>query len=101
MNRNNEPWVKTASERYEDCIVGNRDGLLALKSSIDKAIAQQSDSPTFKSDFLTIVCTDDPWEKSEGPSLPKWQEITFNLVLFVWLLLLPILGLGVIASWLL
>ncbi|MBB3166957.1 hypothetical protein [Simiduia aestuariiviva] len=99
MSTNNEPWVKTASDAYEDCIVGNRDGLISLKASIDEAISEKSASPTYKSDFISVVCTEDDWDTAEDSNLPKWQEFLFKTGVFIWLGLLPLLGIGLVISW--
>jgi hypothetical protein len=91
--------VKTASDVYEDCIVGNRDGLVLLKESIDLAIAENSASPSYKSDFISVVCTEQPWDETEEATLPKWQEWGFRSVVLPWLGVLPLLGIGLIFSW--
>lgn len=89
-----EPWVKIASDVYEECIVGNREGLRLLKESIDLAIAEKSASPTYKSDFASVVCTDEEWGAAEESKLPKWQERSFKFVALLWLGVLPLLGIG-------
>ncbi|MBE0368415.1 hypothetical protein [Pseudoalteromonas aurantia] len=100
MSTEQVPWVKTASETYEDCIVGNREGLLQLKDAIDKAIQEDSVSPEFKSDFISVVCTKEEWDCTEASNIPAWQELLFKVLCVGWLLILPIIGIFTVIKWL-
>lgn len=101
MSNQQEAWVKTGSDTYEDCLVGNKDGLLQLKDAIDEAIREDSASPVFKSDFMSVVCTKEGWDSAEESKLPAWQELFFKVVCLGWLVVLPILGVVAIVKWLL
>ena len=99
LSKNNEPWVQSFSEKYEACIVGNREGLLLLKKSIDEAIDEKFSTPSYKTDFISVVCTKEKWEESYNEELPKWQEFMFSLIAALWLGLLPIVGIVFVILW--
>lgn len=95
-------WIKIYSETYQDCIVGNREGLSSLKKAVDTAIENKhAPIESFcQSDFLSVVATTEAWNDTEASSIPKLQELIFELVLFVWLVALPIIGCIALYVWL-
>jgi len=99
LTKENDAWVRTSSYIYEDSIVGDREGLLLLKKSIDEAIQQKSSLPTFNADFKSIICAEEKWTASEESELPKWQTFVFALIVALWLALLPISGIAFVISW--
>lgn len=92
MNQNG--WVKIFSETYDDQIVGNRDGLESLRDAIDATLLNKnSDMSEFcKSDFSSVVITDEEWSKTEAEEVPQWQNYIFQFVLAVWVVILPLVG---------
>ncbi|MGJ8694521.1 MAG: hypothetical protein ACSHW0_18835 [Thalassotalea sp.] len=88
---NEKPWVKINSETYVDCIVGNKAGLNALKSSIDQALIEENSKveALLKADFNSVVLTDDKWDETESTEAPWWQVLSFKALLGLWLVLLP------------
>ncbi|MGI1679845.1 MAG: hypothetical protein K6L75_13975 [Cellvibrionaceae bacterium] len=91
----NKGWIKIFSETYDDCIVGDADGLISLKESIDQALLNESSdiSNHCKADFTKIVLTKEKWHETEAVEVPKWQGYIFQFMLAVWVVLLPIMGL--------
>ncbi len=88
---NETAWVKIYSERYEDNIAGNKDGLMLLKDAIDIAIDNKHSNVEFNSDFVSVICADEDWE-DEGVESSYLANILIATIFIIWLLLLPILG---------
>lgn len=44
MKEKIESWIRVGDETYEDCLVGNREGLEALIKAIDDSFDNESNS---------------------------------------------------------
>ncbi len=91
METDERGWIKIYSERYEDSIAGNKEGLLLLKESIDQALKNKSSKVEYKSDFISVICAEEDWENEEVES-SYLANLAIATVFFIWLLFLPILG---------
>lgn len=97
MSSEIESWIRVGDERYDDCLVGNRKGLEALKSAIDDVLARGDGSTELASftdsDVTLLVLADEKVKKEPQKS---WRIRLFEsfivLFLFIWLLFLPIWG---------
>ena len=90
---NNQPWVKIYDdEAWDDAIVGNREGLLALKQAIDDALESEcvEVADRFKSDFGVVAFTEQDWEKTEPTEVKGTWGFIVPCVLFMWTVVLPI-----------
>ena len=90
---NSLPWVKIYDDgAWDDSIVGNREGLLALKQAIDDALdnkcAEVADR--FKSDFGVVAFTDQDWEQTEPTEVKGIWGVIIPFVLFLWAVVLPL-----------
>ncbi len=87
---NSQPWVKIYDdEAWDDSIVGNREGLLALKQAIDDALVNEcvEVADRFKSDFGVVAFTDQDWEQTEVKGI--WG-VVIPFILFLWAVVLPL-----------
>ena len=90
-----EPWVRTYSDGYEDCIIGNEDGLRSLASAIESAINEGQPCKLNEgtdADFHSVVPLTSGVEGSEAIEASWWENTLFSTVLVLWLILLPLLG---------
>ncbi|GLX76715.1 hypothetical protein tinsulaeT_00550 [Thalassotalea insulae] len=88
------PWVKIYDETQEDCILGNREGLQALKFAIDEALESKcvEIKDQFQSDFGHIALSEQPWDESEIENKEGIWGIVIPFILFIWMVALPIFG---------
>ncbi len=88
----NKPWLEIYNESYQDCIVGNHEGLVELKKAVDKAL----DAGNYKlpesldSDFLSICVTEIKPHEEVVPKSDKLIGLAIMSGLFIWGLVLPI-----------
>jgi hypothetical protein len=89
---NNQPWVKIYDEAWDDSIVGNREGLLALKNTIDEALKNEciEIKDKFKSDFGVVALSQLDWDSSDVESNEGIWGYLIGFILFVWMVALPI-----------
>ena len=64
---------------YEDLLVGNRDGLLALKQAIDEAL-QSGESNTDIGEFLGVRCLEDQFFDSQSRNSTSVSKSSFILI---------------------
>ncbi|AZZ98880.1 hypothetical protein [Pseudoalteromonas sp. R3] len=90
---NNQPWVKIYDdEAWDDAIVGNREGLLALKHAIDDALETEcvEVADRFKSDFGVVAFTEQNWEQTEPTEVKGIWGFIVPFVVFLWGVVLPL-----------
>jgi hypothetical protein len=88
----NKPWLEIYNESYQDCIVGNHEGLVELKKAIDKALVQGNYRlpESLDSDFISIRATEIKPHEEEVPKSDKLIGLAVMSGLFIWGLALPI-----------
>ncbi|TMP30762.1 hypothetical protein [Pseudoalteromonas rubra] len=90
---NNQPWVKIYDdEAWDDAIVGNREGLLALKQAIDDALETEcvEVADRFKSDFGVVAFTEQNWEQTEPTEVEGIWGFIVPFIVFLWGVVLPL-----------
>ena len=90
---NNQPWVKIYDdEAWDDSIVGNREGLLALKQAIDDALENEcvEVADRFQSDFGVVAFSDQDWEQTEPQEVKGTWGVIVPFILFIWAVVLPL-----------
>lgn len=89
---NSQPWVKIYDEGWDDSIVGNKEGLLALKQAIDDAIENEcvEVANRFQSDFGVVALSDQGWEQTESQEVKGPWNVIVPFVLFIWAVVLPL-----------
>ena len=94
QHENRIPWAAVAeSAQYEDCLIGNREGLVQLRDAIDSAISNgEAQLPAMITDMMKILVLDSPSNPESVPPKRGWRDaialLTCGLALFVLLLLL-------------
>ena len=89
----NDAWVRIYSDVYDDNIVGNKEGLLQLRKSIEIALTAGEASPEMKTDFTSVVCTNDTWQDEENLGRDKsFFGGLMKLFFVIWVIALPIIG---------
>ena len=91
------PWLRAYSETYEDCVAGNREGLTALRESIDEAIAGREGpqlDERFNSDLssVVLVAEDRPPNQFNDRSTSKVTCALLSFASVIWLIVLPVFG---------
>ncbi|WP_115718961.1 hypothetical protein [Gallaecimonas mangrovi] len=90
-----KPWVKIYDDNWDDAIVGNKAGLLALKQAIDDAIANGDCVETkgrFEGDFGLVAHSQHAVESTIQPAGRGLFGLAIMALLFFWGLVLPCYG---------
>lgn len=92
-----ESWIRVGDETYEDCLVGNRKGLEALKNAIDASFESESNSSELadytNADFDFVVLAQDHEIEQEKESFDtKLMRYFIGTLVLFWLVILPVLG---------
>ena len=88
-------WIRVYDDTYDDCIVGNREGLQVLAKALDSAVTSSSDVEIagFTNTNISIIhCTDDPEPEIENSDQASLPLQILGILLFIWVTVLPILG---------
>ncbi|WKE65512.1 hypothetical protein PVT67_17875 [Gallaecimonas kandeliae] len=91
----NKPWVKIYDDAWDDSIVGNREGLLALKQVIDDALENEcvEVKGRFESDFGLVALKNADWEQIDPQEVKGVMRFIAPAFLFAWCVVLPIYAL--------
>jgi hypothetical protein len=97
-------WAAVAeSAKYEDCIIGNRAGLEALRSKVDEAIQKGSaELPEHITNSMRVVLLEDLHNPEYEPKKKTWRDTAGAIGLSVFLLVILavfITGVGTISGW--
>lgn len=97
------PWIAHGSEtaEHEDFLIGNRAGLEALKSAIERALADgEAGINDPKIEFIGIRVVDQDPRKAPAPVTP-WGRLKLALVVLVlaYLAFALLVGLHTIGTW--
>jgi hypothetical protein len=106
QNKNATPvaWAEVAeSAKYEDCIIGNRAGLEALRSKVEEAIQKgTAELPEHITNSMRVVLVESPHNPEHEPKKKTWRDIAGVIGFGVFLLaILAIFLVGVmtISGW--
>lgn len=94
------PWVKICDDAWDDAIVGNREGLQALKAAIDEALSTgcAEVAGRFESDFGLVALDNSDWPAAKTRAVSNRWGYLLLPALFIWAVVLPLLGLWKIAG---
>lgn len=98
-NKSTAPWLFLDTDPFPYELTGNKEGLALLKTHIDKAIENKSESIIrTEEDSFMIACVERDTYLSSilDKTKTKWWEGILGFTLIVWFLILPFIAVALI-----